>query len=134
MADGSGSKAKSVKDRDSSSASRMVHILIVEDSDLVTNALKVLFEAHGFRVSIADDIATGVERATSSAIDVLLLDLTLPDGDGLAIIQLLRERNALPRATIALTGHDDLQTVLRDPGRPFALLPRLVPGHVTHPA
>lgn len=39
--------------------------------------------------------------------DVMLLDLTLADGDGLAVMDRLREENRLPLKTIALTGHDD---------------------------
>jgi DNA-binding response OmpR family regulator len=85
----------------------MVHILIVEDSPLLANAFQVLFEAHGYRVSTANDIAAGIERATKESVDIMLLDLTLPDGDGLSLLSLLREREALPTTTIALTGHED---------------------------
>jgi CheY-like chemotaxis protein len=52
-------------------------------------------------------VAEAIERATSAPVDVMLLDLTLPDGDGLEILTALRERHALPRSTIAMTGHRD---------------------------
>ena len=39
--------------------------------------------------------------------DILLLDLTLPGGDGLMVLEQLRAAGAEPGATLALTGHDD---------------------------
>lgn len=40
-------------------------------------------------------------------VDVMLLDVTLPDGDGLAALARLVESGHAPLNTIALTGHDD---------------------------
>jgi len=39
--------------------------------------------------------------------DLMLLDVMLGDGDGLAVLERLRDGNCAPRNTIALTGHDD---------------------------
>lgn len=85
----------------------MPHLLIVEDSPLVTDALRLLFEAQGYRVSIANTIARGVEYATTDPVDVLLLDLALPDGSGLELLHTLRRSRALPLATLAVTGTSD---------------------------
>jgi DNA-binding response OmpR family regulator len=76
-------------------------ILIVEDSSLVTDAFSVLFTEAGYDVDIAGTVAEAVERGSEKQVDVMLLDLSLPDGDGLEIM------DALPRATIAMTGHSD---------------------------
>ncbi|HMG13089.1 MAG TPA: response regulator, partial [Gemmatimonadaceae bacterium] len=82
-------------------------ILIVEDSPLVTDAFRVLFTAAGYEVDVAATVAEGIERGTSQHVDLMLLDLTLPDGNGLEILNALRERGSLPRATLAMTGHRD---------------------------
>lgn len=58
-------------------------------------------------MSIAPSVRTAVEIATEWKPDVMLLDLTLADGDGLAVLDRLREEKCLPLKTIALTGHDD---------------------------
>jgi DNA-binding response OmpR family regulator len=82
-------------------------ILIVEDSPLVTDAYRILIEAAGYEVDTAATVAESIERATSTTVDVMLLDLTLPDGNGLEIMAALRERGSLPRSTLAMTGHKD---------------------------
>jgi DNA-binding response OmpR family regulator len=82
-------------------------ILIVEDSPLVTDAYRILIEASGYEVDTAATVAEAIERATSARVDLMLLDLTLPDGNGLEIMAALGERGTLPRKTLAMTGHKD---------------------------
>ena len=43
----------------------------------------------------------------------MLVDLTLPDGDGLEIVRTLVAEDAAPRVMVALTGHDDPATEAR---------------------
>ena len=62
-------------------------ILIVEDSPLVTDAFRVLFTAVGYEVDAATTVAEGIERAMSAPVDMMLLDLSLPDGNGLEILK-----------------------------------------------
>jgi DNA-binding response OmpR family regulator len=82
------------------------HVLIVEDSFDVANAYRILFEAKGYRVSVADRVLGAVELAVADPVDFMLLDLTLPDGSGLDVLDALRG-GGLPTTTVALTGHDD---------------------------
>jgi DNA-binding response OmpR family regulator len=85
-------------------------ILLVEDSQLVTDALRILFDDSGYNVLTAASVSEAVECATNAAIDVMLLDLTLPDGNGLEVLKTLRERVSLPRVTLAMTGHTDARS------------------------
>jgi DNA-binding response OmpR family regulator len=86
------------------------HLLLVEDSSLVTDALRVLFEQTGHRVTIARSVSEAVASATADPPDLMLLDLTLPDGDGLLALRALSEHGRAPRSTVAMTGHDDAAT------------------------
>jgi DNA-binding response OmpR family regulator len=82
-------------------------VLVVEDSILISSALRILLEANGYDVVVAGTAADAVQAASTSAPDVMLLDLTLPDGDGLSVLDDLKARSAEPSLTLAMTGHDD---------------------------
>lgn len=88
-------------------------VLLVEDSDLVTSALRILFEETGRRVAIAGSVAAAVAACTAEAPALMLLDLTLPDGDGLRVLDAVRGSAAAPRVSVAMTGHDDDATRAR---------------------
>lgn len=85
----------------------MPHLLIVEDSPLITDALRILFEAHEYRVSVANTVADGIATATTDPADVIVLDLSLPDGSGLDVLYALEQTGQPARAAIALTGSGD---------------------------
>ena len=84
------------------------HVLLVEDNELVTSAMTILFESIDARVSVANSISAALSVGGSDPAALVLLDLTLPDGDGLSIIEPLRASGS--RVFVALTGHDDEAT------------------------
>lgn len=89
------------------------HVLVAEDNALVGGAMRLLFEESGFRVTICQSIASTVAAAAADPVDVLLLDLGLPDGDGLLALGELRALGATPRVTVALTGRDEPEVAAR---------------------
>jgi len=89
------------------------HVLVAEDNVLVADAMRLLFEETGHRVTTAGTIVDVVRAASSDPVDLLLLDLGLSDGDGLEILDQLRERDALPRVVVALTGRDEPEVIAR---------------------
>ena len=82
-------------------------VLLVEDSALVTSALRILFEETGRRVRVAADVAQAVRACAEERPALMLLDLTLPDGDGLSVLDAVRGTDGAPRIAVAMTGHDD---------------------------
>ena len=84
------------------------HVLIVEDDANTADALRILFHETGHRVSVAYTLASAFTTASTDAPDLMLLDLTLPDGDGLEVLERLRTAGAPFGTVIALTGHDGL--------------------------
>ena len=83
------------------------HVLVAEDNALVADAMRLLFEETGHRVTTTGSIVDTVAAAADDQVDLLLLDLGLSDGDGLAVLSELANRDALPRVTVALTGRDE---------------------------
>ncbi len=89
------------------------HVLVAEDNTDVCDAMRVLFDAAGYRVNTAGHIAEIVDIATSDPVDLLLLDLGLADGDGLEVIEQLKASASMPRVVIALTGREDAENEAR---------------------
>ena len=66
----------------------MPKVLIVEDDDSMATALKDGFEYEGFEVTMARDGATGLELATESPPDLMILDVMLPKMNGLDVCRM----------------------------------------------
>jgi two-component system KDP operon response regulator KdpE len=82
------------------------HILLVEDSPLAADPLRLLLESLGARVTVAGSVAEALALCDAERPDLMLLDLTLPDGSGLSLLEALRARGRAPAVAVALTGHD----------------------------
>lgn len=84
----------------------MKRILIVEDEPRFASFLAKGLEANGYATSVAADGTTATAKADDEEFDLMILDLGLPDVDGLEVLRLLRRRGlALP--VIVLTARDD---------------------------
>ena len=65
-------------------------VLIIEDEKLLADSLKTLLESKGFEVEAVYDGETGADWAETGVYDLLILDVTLPDGDGISFCRELR--------------------------------------------
>ena len=73
--------------------------------------MRILFENAERRVSIAASVAEALGVGKSDPADLVLLDLTLPDGSGLDLEQPLLAAGC--KTIVAITGHDDTDTRAR---------------------
>lgn len=71
-------------------------ILIVEDEAQIRRLVRGALETEGHRVLECGTLAQGLAQLHAGAVQLLILDLGLPDGDGIAFIRELRTRFALP--------------------------------------
>jgi two-component system KDP operon response regulator KdpE len=71
-------------------------ILVVEDDGGIQNILRMLFEANGFRVVIEKTARGGQQAARVHRPDAMIVDLGLPDGDGITVIREVRAWSAVP--------------------------------------
>ena len=74
---------------------RKAAILIVEDDDNILNANRVALELQGYRVLAAKTLSEARTVVESVSIDLVLLDILLPDGNGLAYCEELRGENGV---------------------------------------
>ena len=89
----------------------MRSILIVEDDPLVRKTLASQLARKGFDIAVAETGEGGVTAFAESAPDLVLLDVRLPDIDGLEVLRRIRERNR--RAVIlVMTAFDDMKTTV----------------------
>jgi len=72
------------------------HVLLVEDEPAMLRALTLSLAARGYDVSTAEDGATGLSQVAELAPDVIVLDLGLPDLDGMNIIRAVRGYSRTP--------------------------------------
>ncbi len=104
-----------------------MRLLVVEDDTDLATALAAGLGRAGYAVDVANTGADALEKATSTAYDLMVLDVNLPDTDGFAVCRRVR-RGAAPRV-LMLTARSGLPDRIRglDEGaddylvKPFAL-------------
>lgn len=79
-------------------------ILLVEDDSRLAEMIAQYLGEAGFRVSVAPLGAAALQRFDEAAIDAVVLDLMLPDMDGLDICRQLRQRSRVPLLMLSARG------------------------------
>lgn len=95
-------------------SAKPTNILLVEDNAVQVVMIKAMLEKHGqaqpflngLKLICANSLSDGFVRLAEGGVDIVLLDLSLPDADGLETILKLREQE-LDVPVVILTGHDD---------------------------
>lgn len=105
-----------------------MRLLLIEDDDRLSDVLRRGLTEQGHVVDAAHDAPLGETLATDEEYDAIILDLNLPGGDGLTLLQRLRSSGVSTRVVIA-TSRDETEDVVAglDAGaddyirKPFAL-------------
>lgn len=84
-----------------------ITVLVVEDHDDSRRMMQILLELDGFRVFSASTGRQALDLSASKQPDIVLMDVNLPDQDGLSVTQQLRRQSENNRTPIiALTAYD----------------------------
>ena len=82
----------------------MYHLLLIEDDGALGRGIRLALEGGGLEVTVCRSLAEGRRALESGAFDLLILDINLPDGNGLDFLRALRREHAVP--VILLTAND----------------------------
>ena len=94
----------------------MHQVLVIEDEPEIRNVVRVLLETERYRVVEAENAARGEIEARAHKPDLLLVDLGLPDGDGIALIRRVRTWSPVPVIVLSARTMEDQKIAALDAG------------------
>lgn len=85
------------------------HLLVVEDNETTSRTLRLFLEAQGYSVTCTASGSAALALLDAQPFDLVLLDLMLPDVDGISVCRTLRRTSAVPVVMLtARVGEDDV--------------------------
>ncbi len=94
----------------------MHRVLLVEDEPEIRNIIRVLLEGEGYRVAEAGSAARAQVAARNEKPDLVLLDLGLPDGDGVSVIRSIRAWSPVPVVVLSARTQEEQKIQALDAG------------------
>jgi two-component system KDP operon response regulator KdpE len=91
-------------------------VLVVEDEAPIRRFLRPALRGEGYRVVEAETLRDGLVQASTWTPELIVVDLGLPDGDGLELIRRVREWAATPILVLSARGRDDDKVQALDEG------------------
>ncbi len=82
-------------------------ILVIEDEPEIRKFLKAALTSHDFKPSFAESAKEGLKLITAHPPEIVILDLGLPDIDGLEVIKTVREWSAVPIIVLSARGQEE---------------------------
>nr|WP_281569298.1 response regulator transcription factor [Mycolicibacterium neoaurum] len=84
-----------------------IRVLLVDDERALTNLIRMALKYEGWEIDVAHDAAEAVEKYRANTPDLLVLDIMLPDLDGLGVLAKIRESGTYT-PTLFLTARDSV--------------------------
>ena len=104
-------------------------VLVVEDDKSIRNFFRTILEANNYDVIMANTGAEAYSMVTSQCPDLVILDLGLPDMDGMKILKSIREWSAMPILVVSARTHSGIRWRLWMP-EPMTISP----SRLAHPS
>lgn len=89
----------------------MKSILVVDDDPLIRKTLSSHLSKEGFEVILAEDGEEGLRKFEEGPVELVILDIRLPDMDGLEVLLKIREKSENAQIII-MTAYDDMKTTV----------------------
>jgi two-component system, OmpR family, KDP operon response regulator KdpE len=103
-----------------------LRVLVVDDERAIRRFLRAALTSQGHTVVEAETAQGGISAATTGRPDLIILDLGLPDLDGIEVVRRLREWSATPIIVLSVRSHEEDKIAALDAGaddyitKPFA--------------
>ncbi|HWH12536.1 MAG TPA: response regulator transcription factor [Solirubrobacteraceae bacterium] len=91
-------------------------ILVCDDEPQILRALRVVLREAGFDPVLTSDVREALDVAAVRPPDAAILDLLLPDGDGIEVCRQLREWSTMPILMLSAVGHEDQKVAALEAG------------------
>lgn len=92
------------------------NILVIDDEPQIRKFLDIALRAQGYGTLLAETGLKGLEVMASKGADLLILDLGLPDMDGLQVLQELRQWSSTPVIVLSVRSEEEEKVALLDAG------------------
>jgi two-component system response regulator AtoC len=89
----------------------MKSVLVIDDDPLIRKTLSSYLSKKGFEALAAEDGEEGIQKYEEHIPDLVILDIRLPDVDGLEVLGRIREKNS-NASIIIMTAYDDMKTTI----------------------
>jgi two-component system KDP operon response regulator KdpE len=94
----------------------IAHILVIDDEPQILRALRTILTAHRYRVSAARNGEEGLALAAAEQPDIIILDLGLPDMDGIQVCEQLRQWTQVPIIILSVRSEEASKVKALDKG------------------
>jgi two-component system OmpR family response regulator/two-component system phosphate regulon response regulator OmpR len=84
-----------------------VPILLIDDDKRLADLLKKYMDGHGYTLSVANNAHEGLRLLRGHEFEAVLLDIMLPDGDGLEVCKKIRMESSIPILMLTARGADE---------------------------
>ncbi|CAG2160141.1 unnamed protein product [Oppiella nova] len=98
------------------STSSMTNVLIIDDETQIRKFLDIALRAQGYKTLLAENGQKGLELLALQGADLIILDLGLPDLDGLEVLSELRAWSHVPVIVLSVRSNEEEKVKLLDAG------------------
>ncbi len=93
-----------------------ISVLVIEDDKSIQNFIRITLKSKGYNSVFADDGLTGISYFYANNPDIILLDLGLPDIDGMEVLSQIRKESDIPIIVVSARGMEQEKVSALDEG------------------
>ncbi len=93
-----------------------ISVLVIEDDKSIQNFIRITLKSKGYNSVFADDGLTGISYFYANNPDIILLDLGLPDIDGMEVLSQIRKESVIPIIVVSARGMEQEKVAALDEG------------------